>query len=97
MNVAAAASSSDCAIPSRRWEEETNSREMPIGVGRGVGEQERLVVVSTTMVVVVVVSRGGVVTFETGMIGMAEVMRWAITQPTMCSRRDGLSLWRRKR
>jgi len=57
---------------------------MPIGVWRGVGEQERLVAESTMMGVVFEQSGGE----DGGMIAIAVVMRWAITQPTMCSRCD---------
>lgn len=45
--MAAAASSNARAMPRRRCDRETKMREMPMGVGSGVGEQQRLVVVST--------------------------------------------------
>ena len=66
-----------------------------MGVGSGVGEQQRLVVVSTTTGVV----RGGVSEVATGdgTMAIAVVMRCARTQPTMRSRCDWFSCGMRKR
>jgi hypothetical protein len=56
---------------------------MAIGVGRGVGKQERFVVLSTMMGV------GDCVAFEEGeMMAIAVAIRCAMTKSTMCARWD---------
>lgn len=91
MNVSLAIVSSREAIPSRRWEEETNSRGIPIGVGSGFGQTYRFVEGSTE-IREAGVSFGGSSGEEDETIAMAVEMRCAITQPTIFSRRDEVAV-----
>jgi len=85
-------------MPSRRWDDETNRREMPMGVGRGSGEQQRFVSVSTmTAVEAFSESESWRVADDCdGTTAMAVEIRWAITQPAMRSRRALVSCGTRK-
>jgi hypothetical protein len=81
--VAAAASSSECAIPIWWCEDETNSLDIPIGIGRGVGKQGRFVVLSMIMGV------GDCVAFEEGeMMAIAVAIRCVMTHLMMCAQWD---------
>ena len=75
-------------MPSRLWEDETNKREMPIGVGRGSGEQQKFVSQSTTTAVDAFPESDSSLVVEggDGTTAMAVEIRWAITQPAMRSR-----------
>ena len=75
-------------MPSRLWDDETNKREMPIGVGRGSGEQQRFVSQSTMTAVDAFPESESSLVVEVGdgTTTIAVEIRWAITQPAMRSR-----------
>lgn len=98
MKVWAAAVNKLDAIPSRRWEDGTNSRGMPSAVGKGSGRQNTPVLVSTATKEAVGTSILDASRHSAGVaIAIAVLIRWAITQPTICSRLDDLDGGNRKR
>lgn len=97
MNVSAAAVKSFVAIPSRRCEDGTKSRGMPMAVGSGAGWQNMPVLVSTATSVAVGDAAGGWSLFASEhaarhswgvAIAIAVEIRWAMTHPTIFSRAE---------
>lgn len=92
MNVSAAVDNKCRAIPCRRCVEGTKSRDIPIGVGSGVGRQKRPVLASTATRAAVDVATGSRDEFDPSghsvrdAIAIAVEMRCAIKQPTIFSR-----------